>query len=227
MNFSSVPLSLPGPAELKSYPIQCIVLALTLTLFNLKYLTCQIDYRIIYRWVWVQAYGCRSGLWDLQPCEGAISQHTCLTLVNIYGNRASLLGGTRSPQLSFVLALSGNDGADFQRKQPLLTVRCWSSKVGEHSILGVPASQSRKVRRRQGNLLFLSFVVRGIVLGRGWDPDAGCVPTSVQLLSVLTDFKFSPDPAQWVEPKRADGRLRQITSCKLCPVLSDMFGERN
>lgn len=46
------------------------------------------------------------------PVRGAISQYTCVISININGNRASLLGGTRSPQLGFVFALPGNDGAD-------------------------------------------------------------------------------------------------------------------
>lgn len=48
----------------------------------------------------------RGGYFPIQLCNS----------ININGNHASLLGGTRSPQLGFVFALPGNDGADLQVK---------------------------------------------------------------------------------------------------------------
>lgn len=157
-----------GWIKILSHIMHC--LATTLTLFNLKYLTYQIDYRIIYRWVWVQAYGCRSGLWNLQPCEGAISLYTCVIPININGNRVSLLGGTWSPQLSFVLALPGNDGADFQRKQPLLTIGHWSSKASENSLVLVLEGVRGARARKQGSVRVVFsvwlFSCMGLACGR-------------------------------------------------------------
>lgn len=127
------PLVSPRTGWEKSYPIQCIVLALTLTLFNLKYLTCQIDYRIIYRWVWAQAYGCRSGLWDVQPCEGAISQHTCLILININGNRASLLGELGLPSLALCLGCLGTM-VQISRGNSC----CWPLGAGLPKLVNIP-----------------------------------------------------------------------------------------